>query len=71
MRREGMELDSIQLRIKATGRLCKDSNELSRSLKDGQFLHQLSDYEFLNKVHALWSELLISATFPPMSKSPI
>lgn len=67
MRRQGMELDSIQLRIKSTGRLCKDSNELSRSIKGAEFLHQLSDYEFLNKVHALWSELLICAIFPPMS----
>jgi hypothetical protein len=62
-------LDSIKLMIKTSGWLCKDSNELSGSVKGGEFLHQLSDYELLKKKYALWSELLISAASFPMSQS--
>jgi len=34
---------------------CKHSTEAQGSIKGGEFLHQLSDYQFLKKSSAPWS----------------
>jgi hypothetical protein len=50
-------VDWRQLRIVVSNGSCEHSNEISGSIKSGEFLDQLSDYDPLKKDSTQWSSV--------------